>query len=301
MPCANIDLSIITVNTHDGEKILSQIQSVLEHGKNISLEQFVSDNGSTDGSIEMIRKRFPGVKIIENRKNLGFGAANNAPLPWVNGRYLLFLNPDMRVLAKTLETMISWMNNHPEVGIASCKLISEDGTFNEATRPRRFPALFSQIAILLKLPHIFPHITDFYLMSDFNPENEQQVDSVRGSFLMMRRELVTKLGWAFDPRYFIWFEDVDICRECYRLGYTVYYTPTARCIDYVGQTFRRLSTFQKQQWFTESMLKYFQKWEPWRKWIWIAVLRPFALVTAWAYEKIKILFYAETFGQSRRV
>lgn len=282
-----MDLSIITVNTNDKEKILSQIGSVRTAAEGLEYEQIVSDNGSSDGSVEEIKKLFPEVKIIENGSNLGFGAANNRGAEISQGDFLLFLNPDMRLVPGSLKKIVDWMRAHPEVGIASCKLVDENGLFNESAKPRRFPTVLNQIAVLLKLPHIFPRILDNYLYQGFNPDQEQEVDSVRGSFLLMRRELYQKLGWAFDPRYFIWFEDVDTCREAKRLGYKVFYTPVISGVDYIGQSFKKVPSFKKQKWFTASMVKYFKKWEPWYKWMPIAALRPVGIFLVWLPNVVK--------------
>lgn len=118
------------------------------------------------------------------------------------------------------------------------------------------------------------------------PDKEQEVDSVRGSFMIMRREVFEKLGFAFDPRYFIWFEDVDICREVQRLGYKVVHTPIISCVDYIGQSFKQRTTLWKQKNFTKSMLQYFQKWTPSYTWIWIAVFRPVGIAMAWVNDKL---------------
>lgn len=281
-----MDLSIITVNTNGKDKILDQIQSVLDATKNISFEQIISDNGSTDGSIEEIRRRFPNVKIIENGKNLGFGAANNNALPLVSGEFILLLNPDMRVLPGTLEKIVDWLRVHEDVGIVSCKLTDEAGNFLEDAKPRRYPGVFDQVALLLKIPHVFPQVLDHYMYKGFDPEKEQEVDTVRGSFMLTRRSIIDRLGWIFDPRYFIWFEDVDTCREIKKMGLKIIYTPLISCVDYVGTTFKKQPTLMKQKWFTTSMLQYFQKWEPWYKWMWIALFRPVGICFAWIKEKI---------------
>ena len=123
-------------------------------------------------------------------------------------------------------------------------------------------------------------------MRDMDPDQEQEVDSIRGSFMLMRREFLDKTGWAFDPRYFIWYEDVDICREAKRHGYKVIYTPIITCVDYVGQSFKKRTTLWKQKQFTKSMLSYFQKWEPWYKWVWIALLRPVGIGMAWVNDRL---------------
>lgn len=269
-----MDLSIITVVHNDRENILRQLMSVKNSLCNLELEQWVVDNGSKDGSVDEIAKEFPSVHIIKNADNKGFARANNQAVEKSSGNFLLFLNPDMVILPGSLDKIIDWMRSREDVGIASCKLINENGEFNEEAKPRRFPKVSNQLAIILKLPHLFPRILNKYLYSDFNSNEEREVDTVRGSFMIMRRAFVLAVGYAFDPRFFIWFEDVDICKECWNRGLKVLYTPIISCVDFVGQTFKKKSTVWKQVNFTKSMLRYFKKWDPWYKWIWIAVFRP---------------------------
>lgn len=281
-----MDLSIITVNTNGKELILDQINSVIKGAGDLTFEQIISDNGSVDGSVEEIKKQFPDVRIIENGKNIGFAAANNKAARIAKGEFMLFLNPDMRVTANSLEILVQYMREHTDVGILSCRLVDEHGNLHEDATPRRFPTLFDQMVLVLKISKFFPELLNRYLYRDFDPHIEQEVDSVRGSFMLTRRNIVDRLGWAFDPRYFIWFEDVDICREAKRLGYKVIYTPVVSCVDYVGQTFKKLPNVQKQKWFTQSMVTYFKKWEPWYTWIWIAAARPIGISLVWLHSKI---------------
>ncbi len=274
------DLSIITVTWNAEEEISRQIKSVVSGCRNISFEQIVIDNGSKDKTIEIIERNFPQVKLIKNDSNTGFGFPNNQGVKISTGEFLLFLNPDMQAQDESLDKMVEWMRSHPEVGLASSKLVDENGNFNEDAKPRRFPKVWEMVALIFKIPHLMPQILDNYYMKDFDPNKEQEVPSVRGSFMIMRREVYEKLGWVFDPRYFIWFEDVDTCREVWKLGYKVMYTPIISCTDFIGQSFKKRDTYWKQKNFTKSMLQYFQKWEPWYKWMWIAIVRPFGLVVA---------------------
>lgn len=282
-----MNLSIITVNFNDKRRILAQIASVASGAAGLEYEQIVSDNGSTDGSVAEIRRRFPQVKIIENGKNLGFAAANNRALEAAKGEFLLFLNPDMRVLPGTLKIMLDWMRARPAIGVAGPKLVNEKGEWNRGAGPRRFPGFWNQAAVLLKLSRLFPALLNHYLYKDLNFAIEQEVDSIRGSFLLMRREIAKRLGRAFDPRYFIWFEDVDTCREAKRLGYKVFYTPIISVVDYLGQSFKSMPDGLKQRWFTASMVKYFKKWEPRYKWLPIVILRPIAIFLA----DLKVLIF----------
>ena len=140
--------------------------------------------------------------------------------------------------------------------------------------------------MVLKIHHVLPGVLKKYLYVGFNPEIEQEVDSVRGAFMLMRRSVYEQLGFAFDPRYFIWFEDVDLCREVKRLGKKVVYTPVVSCIDFVGQSFKKRTTLWKQIQFTKSMVTYFKKWEPWYIWIWIAIARPVGIMLAWVHDRV---------------
>ncbi len=280
-----MNLSIITVTWNSEKLVGEQIDSVKNGCQSISFEEIVVDNGSTDNTIKIIKEKYPWVKLIENKQNIGFSAANNMAAKISDGEFLLFLNPDMRVQVGSLDEMLSWMQVHGEVGLASCRLVDEHGILNADAQPRRFPDIFDQLAIILKLPHIFTGILNRYMFKGFDADKEQEVDSIRGSFMIMRREVFEKLGFAFDPRYFIWFEDVDICREVKKLGYKVVHTPVISCIDYIGQSFKQRTTLWKQKNFTKSMLQYFQKWEPWYKWIWIAILRPVGIAMAWINDK----------------
>ena len=276
-----MDLSIITVTWNSADKIEDQMRSVVSGCKKISFEQIIVDNASSDTTTACVENNFPRAIIIKNTENKGFGAANNQAAWIAQGRYMLFLNPDMHVAEGSLYTMVEWMDKRTDIGLASCKLVDIFGAINLEATPRRLPTLLDQLAIILKVPHLFPKILDNYFYRDKDFNIEQEVDSVRGAFMIIRREVVEKLGWAFDPRYYFWFEDVDICREVKRLGYAVVHTPTVSCIDYVGQSIKKRDSLWKQKQFTTSMIIYFKKWEaPWQ-WVMIAVLRPIGLFFTW--------------------
>ncbi|MBU0660797.1 glycosyltransferase family 2 protein [Patescibacteria group bacterium] len=283
-----MDVSIITVTWNNAEQIARQLKSAQEGVATLKIEQHVIDNGSKDDTVDIVKKQFPEVNLISNKVGKGFGGANMQGVEASSNdvRYYLFLNPDMKVEKGSIDTFVAWMDKHPDVGIASPKLLDEHGKLNMDATPRRFPRVWEQVALILKVPHIFPSIMNKYMMTDIDADTEQDVDSVRGSFMLMRKEFVDKLGFAFDPRYFIWYEDVDICREANRLGYRVVHTPIISAVDYIGQSFKKRETLWKQKNFTKSMLQYFQKWEPWYKWMWIALFRPVGIALAWLNDKV---------------
>ncbi|MDP2655943.1 MAG: glycosyltransferase, partial [bacterium] len=123
-------LSIITVTWNSQEQIREQLRSVQAGCRDVFYEHIIVDNGSTDGTVETVQKEFPELLILENPAN-GFARANNMGLKKSSGEYLLFLNPDMRVAPGSLDTIIKWMDEHNDVGIASVKLVDEQGKWNE--------------------------------------------------------------------------------------------------------------------------------------------------------------------------
>lgn len=298
-----MDLSIIIVPWNVRDLVRENLKSIYKNTSNIEFEVFAVDNDSRDGTADMIRKEFPrvypvkfgeagakqfnGVNLIANNYNAGFARANNQAIKEARGRYILLLNPDMRVLPGILEGMVKWMDAHSEAGVAGCHLVHpvkfpqrwDAEQFNgvkenRETVPhvRRFPTVWDQLAIVLKLPHIFPSALNKYLCKNFDYTKEREVDSIRGSFFMIRREVIEKIG-ALDERYFIWFEEVDFCRRVKEAGWKVIYTPAVECVDYVGKSFAQVKRGVTQRYFRDSMLKYFKKWHPvWQFWV---------LKTAW--------------------
>ncbi|OGF30542.1 hypothetical protein A3H09_00925 [Candidatus Falkowbacteria bacterium RIFCSPLOWO2_12_FULL_45_13] len=279
-----IDLSIIIVSWNVKEKLSDNLRALFS-SQYASFEVWVIDNNSSDGTVRMIKKEFPQVKLIANQENLGFARANNQAIKQAGGRYILLLNPDMRVFDDTLSNVISWMNCHEQAAVAGCKLVDENGAIIKQVR--RFPGILDQLAIILKLPHLFPKILNKYLRNDFDYSKSNRVDTIRGGFFMIRREAVEKIG-LLDERYFLWFEEVDYCRRVKLAGSEVWYANAAECIDLVGQSFKQLDLVVKQRYFRDSMLKYFKKWHsPLEYWI-LRLAWPAGLLIAWLGERIRV-------------
>ncbi|MFA7049808.1 MAG: glycosyltransferase family 2 protein [Patescibacteria group bacterium] len=258
-----MDLSVVIVSYNVKEKLDNNLQALFKSQGDFSFEVFVVDNNSQDGSVEMVEKNFPQVKLIKNEENLGFSRANNIAIKQAQGDFILLLNPDMQVFAETLEKSLNFAKNNSQAIVSSCKLIDEKN--NIIKHVRRFPKFFDQLMIVLKIPHIFPWVLNKYLISSFDYNQSQKVDSVRGSFFMINKNEFKKLSGRdlplLDERYFVWFEEVDFCKQIYQLGGEVWYNAQAECLDYVGQSFSLLKRKKAQKLFRDSMLKYFQKWQ----------------------------------------
>jgi len=256
-----MELSIIIVSYNVAEILESNLKSVLNSSYK-DFEIIVIDNASEDNSLDIIGDNFPEIKLIKNEINLGFAKAVNQGIKISQGKYILLLNPDMELLPDSLEKTISWIKDNPQAVITGPRLIKK----NKETIPsvRRFPRLCDQAMIVIKVPHIFPGVLNKYLIKDFDYNKEQEVDSVRGSFFLINREAYKKITHKepyLDERYFIWFEEVDFCRQVKELGGKIYYTPQAQAIDLVGQSFKQLKRSRTQGYFRDSMLKYFKKWQ----------------------------------------
>ena len=300
-----MDLSIIIVSWNVKEKLKKNLEKLLQSKGNLKFEIFIVDNNSSDNSVEMIKKKFPQapldeanyltgqLKLIANQKNLGFATANNQALCKAKGDFILLLNPDMEVMPDTLINMITWMKENKQASVAGCHLIDQREKTVQSVR--KFPTIWDQLAIVLKLPHLFPNILKKYLLEDFDYSNPAKVDLIRGGFFMVRntRPVVhwsetkrhpmsaSKAMFRLDEHYFLWFEEVDFCKQVYQNKGEVWYTPAAKCVDYVGQSFKQVSRLQTQKYFRDSMLKYFKKWHPfWQYWI-LRLVWPIGILLAW--------------------
>ncbi len=286
-----MDLSIVIVSWNVSEKLRENLLALYKSQGNFSFEIIVADNNSHDDTVAMVKKEFPQVKLVVNDQNFGFGKANNQGIKIAQGNFILLLNPDMQVKSDTLLIMLDWMKDNPSASVASCKLINEQGKIIKHVC--RFPTLFDQLAIVLKLPHFFPRILKNYIRENFDYSKLSIVDSVRGGFMMIRKETIEKVG-TFDEQYFLWFEEVDLCLMIKKAGGEVWYTPVTECVDAVGQSFQQVDTMTKQKYFRDSMLKYFSKWHPlWQYWVlWCAWWM--GLFETWRGENIGVKKSAKT-------
>lgn len=253
-----MDLSVIIVSWNVKDKLKNNLLSLVK-SQNVNFEIFVVDNASNDGTVEMVESDFPEVKIIANDKNLGFAKACNQAIRKSSGRYVLLLNPDMKVMPDTLSCALRWLDKNEQASIAGIHLIDENN--NTVKQVRRFPKIFDQFLVASKLSHLFPFLMKQYLCSDFDYTKASKVDSIRGSCFFIRRSAIEKIG-LLDERYFIWFEEVDYCHQAITHGLEVWYTPSAQAIDYIGQSFKQVDKATTQDYFKTSMLAYFKKWQP---------------------------------------
>lgn len=259
-----MELSVIIVSWKVKDKLRANLNALFNSQGDFKFEVLVVDNNSEDGTAEMVTSEFPQATLIANLDNRGFAAANNQALGLATGNFILLLNPDMRVFPDTLEKSLAAAKNNSQATVSGCRLVDEQGEI--VKQVRRFPKFIDQFLLTLKVPHVFPFVLNNYLCRDFDYEKPARVDSIRGAFFLINRSHYQKISGRpyplLDERYFIWFEEVDFCREVYRLGGEVWYLPQASCLDYVGASFKQVPRAKAQRYFRDSMITYFTKWEP---------------------------------------
>jgi GT2 family glycosyltransferase len=251
---SEIDLSIIIVNWNTRELLHGCLASVYGTvGDGIVLETFVIDNGSTDGSQKMAKEEFPQVRLIENRTNRGFAAANNQALAVMSGKYALLLNSDAVLTENAVSELFRFMETWPQAGMACGQLLNADGSKQNSIAP--FPSLLTLTVNLSLLEYLFPKR---YPSKRYRHDQPIEIESGVGACLILRRAALDQVG-LFDERYFFFFEETDLAMRMRRAGWKIYHVPTARIYHYQGQSAGRNESARIQ--FYRARYQFLQKWE----------------------------------------
>lgn len=232
---ADMRLSIVILCWNDLKVIRDCLNSVYAETREVAFEVIVVDNGSTDGTVEMIRQEFPRVRLIENGKNLRFAKGNNAGIAESRGEYVLILNPDTIIHDGALDRIVTFADKHPEGGAFGCKVTFADGSFQRCMRPLPSPRSEWRSALGLgRLAGVanWLHAGEY---TGWRGNNQRTVGWLAGCFILVRGELLRSMG-GFDPQFFYYFEDTDLCQRIWKKGYQILYTPEARITHLVGQS-----------------------------------------------------------------
>lgn len=253
-----MDISIIIVNYNVKEFLQNLLHSIQKAMDGLTFEVIVVDNASDDGSVELIREKFPLVNLIVNADNLGFSKANNAGLKIAIGKYFLLLNPDTIVQEDTFVNMINFFENYPDAGMAGCKILNPDGTLQLACR-RSFPGPWTSFCKVSGLGALFPNSRLFarYNLTYLDENQTYEVDAISGSFMMIRREVYQKIG-GLDEIFFMYGEDLDWCFRVQKAGFKVYYVDSTQIIHYKGESTKR-SSLDETKVFYEAMHLFVKK------------------------------------------
>lgn len=226
--------SVVTVNWNSRDALKIFLKS-LERYEDLSILQvIVSDNHSSDGSVEMLKKEFPYVELQENGANIGFGAANNRALELVKGDYILFANPDMEFIESGIEKLVSALETVREIGACGCVVLNADDSFMKQCR-RGFPDPLTSFYYVSGLSMLFPknRRVGKYFYTNVPTDRPMDVDALSGSFFLARKEALKVVG-GFDESYFLFVEEVDLFLRMRRAGFRIRYLPVMKVRHHGG-------------------------------------------------------------------
>ena len=230
------DLSIIVVSWNVGDLLRDCLHSIERTSGDLAVEVIVVDNGSMDGTPDMVRRQFPDVLLIASGANLGFARANNVGLREARGRYVLFLNPDTLVRDRALLRMTAFLDTHPEFVMVGPRLTLPDGSVQPecARRLPRLPLALFEALYLHRVPHVGPVIRK-RLVSTYDLDRSQEVEAISGAAMLARRATFIAVD-GFDETFLHTAEDADLCARIRARGGRIQYLAEAEVVHLQGQS-----------------------------------------------------------------
>jgi GT2 family glycosyltransferase len=231
-------LSVVIICWNDLRVIPECLRSIYAGTHSIDFEVLVSDNGSTDGSVEFIRQNYHDVRVLENGANLGFAKGNNVGIRASTADYVLILNPDTIIHDGALDRLVHFADKHPEAGAFGCRVVNPDGTYQ--TSARLFPTVRRYWVSALGLKKL-ANVSRMFLFEEYPRwfgETERPIDWQSGCCVMFRGDLLRSVG-GFDEQFFYHFEEVDLCRRIWSSGHPILFTPEAVITHLGGQSVGR--------------------------------------------------------------
>lgn len=286
-----MELSIIVVNWNSLAYLRECVASIYEHTHCISFEIIVIDNASPEGGVDSISAEFPELVLIKSRQNLGFAAANNLGFRHARGEYVLFINPDTKLIYASINVLLRHIRSLPDAGIVGCKLLNTDLSV-QISSIKRFPTILNQIFEAEYLQTRWPNCPLWSLGPLFAEEvTLLPVDVIPGACMLMRREVFEQVG-MFSEEYFMYAEDLDLNVKVKRAGLTNYYVGETAIIHHGGGSSSRQKV---NHWATvmqcRAMVRYFRKTRG-RSYEWLYQ----ASVGCMAVARLMILAAAALFG-----
>jgi GT2 family glycosyltransferase len=258
MKTASSDITVTIVNTNNCDLLEICLRSLNETAAALTLEIIVVDNASQDGSVEMIRREFPNVVLLQNAERSGFSFSHNRALEQSTGRYCFVLNDDTKVLPNSLQTLMAFMDAHAEAGACGPKLLNRDGTLQRTAN--HFPTLLFGIFEALSINRLFPNnpVWRKHIYADWDRSTTRAVDAVSGAALLVRRGAMNDAG-MLDPNFFLYSEEVDWCLRIHQHGWKIFYIADARVIHFGGASTATRMPEKFHRIFWNSFLYYYRK------------------------------------------
>ncbi len=259
------DVSVVVVSFNTRDVLRECLQTLAQEAGGVRYETIVVDNGSQDGSAAMVEQEFPGAKLIRSAVNLGFAAGNNRGFASAQGRYVVLLNSDAFLRPGALPLAVERMDADPQIGLGGARLVGRDDSWQPSAR--MFPSLINDLLSLSGLSVKYPHSRFFgrFNRTWADPSEAAEVDWVPGAFSIIPRRVLEVVGY-FDEQFFLYYEEVDLCRRIKAAGYSIWYWPDVVVVHLGGEsskTFKRLTMSsngsQLTLWRMRSALLYYRK------------------------------------------
>ncbi|NUO84025.1 glycosyltransferase family 2 protein [candidate division KSB1 bacterium] len=252
------ELSIVIVTYNSRADIAICLASLEKHCRAHALEIIVFDNASKDGTADEVAAKFPNVRLLRSAENHGFARGNNLAAQHAQGRFILLLNPDTWVNDDMCGVLVRFMNEHPEAGACAPLILRPDGSRQRGAF-RTLPTLATLFYDQTGLSRIFPKSRRFgrYMMTWWNHDDVRAVEQPAGACLLVRREVWQHIN-GFDEGYFMYYDDVDLCRAILQAGWKIYFTPHTRVYHSGGQSASQ-DVLKNYIELHRSMYRYFRK------------------------------------------
>ena len=235
-----VDVSILIVTWNTKDYLQKCLSSVYKNTGSITFEIIIVDNASTDGTAAMVKASFPSAVLIENKKNRGFGSANNQAVKICKGKYVLILNPDTIILPGSIQRLAAFLDQNPDAGAVGPKILNPDGSI-QLECARNFPTPMTEFCVLTTLYKRFPKSKIFgkYLMSYWDHNDQREVALLSGACFLIRNKAFDEIG-LFDENFFMYTEETDLFYRIKQKGRKVYFLPSAKIEHLWGKSTEQL-------------------------------------------------------------
>ena len=254
----SLELSVVILNYNVQHFLNLCLESVIEATRNIHAEIIVVDNASKDGSVAMLKQKFPQVRCVVNKENTGFSKGNNIGVKHAKGNYICILNPDTVVSESAFESLLRFCNQNENVGVVGPKLVDGSGLFLKECK-RGAPSPWNAFTKITGLYKLSKRWFGAYYNMKLAEDTTGKTAAVVGAFMMLKKSIYNEIG-GFDESFFMYFEDDDFCYRIAQMGYHNYYVPTSTCIHFKGESTLRNKEFQVR--FQAGINQFYQKHFP---------------------------------------
>ena len=282
------EVSIIIVSFNTSQLLKECLQTLAQEAGDIRYETIIIDNASQDGSAEMVAQEFPQVKLIRSSVNLGFAAANNLGFAQARGDYVVLLNSDAFLKPQALPRAVAYMRADPTIGAGGARLIGSDGSWQPSAR--QFPSILNHFLTISGLAAKY-HRSRFFGRADrtwADHNQAAQADWVPGAFFIIPRRVLEQVGY-FDEQFFLYYEEVDLCKRIKSAGYKIWYWPDVIVVHLGGESSKTLTQLNFSAvgkhvslWQMRSALLFYRKhYGALSTWLWMQLESRWYGLRAW--------------------